>query len=33
MPDPWKFHGMLLYVIGFMAIGVVASYIIDWMLK
>lgn len=33
MPNPWKFHGILLYVIGFIAIGVVASYIMDWMLK
>jgi hypothetical protein len=33
MPNPWKFHGLMLYVLGFIAVGILASYIMDWILK
>jgi hypothetical protein len=33
MPNPWKFHGLMLYVLVFIAVGAIASYIMDWILK
>lgn len=33
MPDPWKFHGLMLYILAAITVMAAASYMMEWWFK